>query len=108
MTTDTSTTLVAMGDVMSSSSGSPGVTAILLMLLIGVALPLMSMAFVFMLPLRAARKAGRGAPSSAAAGLGDRTLHEEFWEFIDAVESGKVTLSDVPATADRGDGARSS
>lgn len=95
MTPDTST-LLAAGENLSSLDASNGVTSFMLMVIVGLALPLMSIALVIMLPLRSARSSGDDA---SAVGLGDRSLQEEFWEFIDDVERGRVTLSDVSATA---------
>jgi hypothetical protein len=98
MTRDTST-LLAAGENMSSLGASNGVTSFMLTVILGLALPLMSIALVIMLPLRSARSSG---DNGSAVGLGDRSLQEEFWEFIDDVERGRVTLSDVPATPELG------
>jgi hypothetical protein len=91
--------LLATGMNLGSHGQSSGVTSLVLMLLVALVLPLMSIAFVFMLPLRSAR-ASRG--DAHHVGLGDRSLQEEFWEFIDEVERGRVKLSDVSANAQPG------
>lgn len=99
MTTDASSLLLAVGENLSSPSASGGVSSFVLMAILGLALPLMSIAVVVMLPLRSSRSAG---DDGSVIGLGDRSLQEEFWEFIDDVERGRVTLLDVPAAAELG------
>lgn len=99
MTTDTTSLLLAAGENLSSPGASDGVTSFVLMAILGLALPLMSIALVVMLPLRSSRSSG---DDGSAVGLGDRSLQEEFWEFIDDVERGRVALSDVSATPELG------
>ncbi|QNJ96526.1 hypothetical protein HZU40_33890 (plasmid) [Mycolicibacterium fluoranthenivorans] len=99
MMSDTSMLLLAAGETLSSPGGSGGVPSVALMLIAGLVLPLMSIAFAVMLPLRSARSSRDDA---SALGLGDRSLEEEFWDFIDDVERGRVTLSEVKVTAELG------
>lgn len=73
------------------AGGIPDALKLCMVFGLGIVLPLLAIALVIMAPVSRARDTDPGDN----VGLGETSLQEEFWRFIDDVEQGRVSDEEV-------------